>query len=154
MAHFAKCKLQDDGTYKVLRVNAGRDEDNETDLTNRETEEGVIWKKTSYGTRAGAHYSKNELGEWEVDRNEDGSYDRSKAYRKNYAAMDYIYDPTLDGFISPQPYPSWTLKEEAGIWESPLGPKPQVTAEMMAENQHYDWNEENQSWDIVTIPTP
>ncbi len=151
MAHFAKCKLQDDGTYKVLRVNAGRDEDNEIDLTNRETEEGIVWKRTSYGTRAGAHYSKNDVGEWHVDRNEDGTYDRTLAFRKNYAGRNYIYDPTLDAFYPPQPYPSWTLNETNVLWESPLGPKPLPTAEMMAADQHYLWNEENQSWDIDTL---
>ena len=136
MAHFAKCKLQDDGTYKVLRVNAGRDEDNETDLTNRETEEGVIWKKTSYGTRAGAHYSKNELGEWEVDRNEDGSYDRSKAYRKNYPGPGWKYDESIDGFILPQPYPSWTLNSTTGVWDAPVA----------QTDENTKWDENSQSW--------
>jgi len=163
MAHFAKCKLQEDGKYKVVRVNYGRDEDSETDLDSRETEEGVIWRKTSYGTRAGAHYSKNEFSEWRVDRNEDGSYDRSRAYRKNYAGIGYIYDPELDAFYPEKPHASWTLNNSSCIWESPLGPKPQPTADMISNNQHYEWNEEayqndtndpkTEGWDIVVIPS-
>jgi len=63
MAHFAQCKLQDDGTYVVERVNYGRDEDNEEELTAR-APEGVFYFRTSYGTRAGLHYSKNEFNDF------------------------------------------------------------------------------------------
>jgi hypothetical protein len=30
-----------------------------------------------------------------------------------------IYDPTLNRFIGPQPYPSWTL-DDKGIWQPPI----------------------------------
>jgi hypothetical protein len=147
MAHFAQCKLQDDGTYIVERVNYGRDEDNEEELTAR-APEGVFYFRTSYGTRAGLHYSKNEFNDFNVDRDAEGNYDRSKAFRKNYAGPGYIYDPVRDAFYAPKPYDSWVLNETTCIYESPLGSKPQETLEEMAENKHYVWNEEGQSWDL------
>jgi hypothetical protein len=148
-SHFAKCKLQNDGTYKVLRVNYGKEGQDENELTSREKEEGVIWKKTSYGTRAGLHYSKNEFNEWVVDRDAENNYDRSKSFRKNYAGIGFTYDPTRDAFIPPKPYPSWTLIESSCTWQSPEGPKPLETEEQMIANQRYQWNETDQSWDLV-----
>jgi hypothetical protein len=40
--------------------------------------------------------------------------------RKNFAGAGYIYDPILDGFISPQPQEegSWVLNQETLIWEN------------------------------------
>ena len=148
MAHFAKCILQPNGTYIVEHVNYGRDEDNEEALTAR-APKCVVYKRTSYGTRAGLHYSKNEFNEFVIDRDAENNYDRSKAFRKNYAGKGYIYDPVRDAFYAPQPYPSWVLNETTCIYESPLGPKPMETLEQMAANQYYQWNEEGQSWDLI-----
>ena len=30
--------------------------------------------------------------------------------RHNYAGIGFTYDPVRDGFIAPQPYPSWQLE--------------------------------------------
>jgi hypothetical protein len=56
--------------------------------------------------------------------------------RKNYAGIDYKYDATLDAFVSPQPYPSWTLDANAK-WIPPI-PRP--------EGNGWKWDEENQLW--------
>lgn len=42
-------------------------------------------------------------------------------------------------FYAPQPYPSWT--RDKGIWIPPI-PYPD-------DNKNYDWNEKNQSWDLI-----
>ena len=43
-------------------------------------------------------------------------------FRKNYAQIDFIYNPILDAFIPPQPYPSWLLNVETYQWEPPAKP--------------------------------
>jgi len=104
-----------------------------------EGEDGVDWeqyynaKRTSYNTRGGIHY--------DPETNEP-SVDQSKAFRKNYAGIGYTYDSQRDAFIPPQPYPSWTLNEETCLWYSPV-PYP-------TDGEPYIWNEENQTWDLVT----
>jgi hypothetical protein len=55
--------------------------------------------------------------------------------RKQYAGIGYSYDPVADVFISPQPYPSWTLDENYD-WQPPI-PMPDVLS---------IWHEETQQW--------
>lgn len=59
--------------------------------------------------------------------------------RKNYAGIGFTYDPALDAFIPPQPFPSWSLNTETCNWDSPQ-PYPD-------DGQLYFWNEETKSWD-------
>lgn len=54
----------------------------------------IIWSQTSYNTRAGIYYI---AGTNEVSPNQ------SKAFRKNYAGIGHIYDPTRNAFINPKP---------------------------------------------------
>jgi hypothetical protein len=54
----------------------------------------TIWKQTSYNTTAGIHYDPNT---------DTPSEDQSKAFRKNYAGIDYTYDSTRNAFINPKP---------------------------------------------------
>jgi hypothetical protein len=58
--------------------------------------------------------------------------------RKNYAGIGYKYDATLDAFIPPQPFASWTLNEETAQWEAPT-PYPD-------DEKRYTWDEETTSW--------
>jgi len=58
--------------------------------------------------------------------------------RKNYAGIGYKYDATLDAFIPPQPFASWTLNEETAQWEAPT-PYPE-------DGKRYTWDEETTSW--------
>ena len=60
--------------------------------------------------------------------------------RNVYAGIGFIYDETLDVFVSPKPYPSWILNSN-GYWEAPI-PRPDVP------NKVFSWNEENQEWDM------
>jgi hypothetical protein len=57
--------------------------------------------------------------------------------RKNYAGIGFAYDPELDAFIRPQPFPSWTLNESTCRWEAP---------EPMPTNGVYGWDEPTLSW--------
>ena len=58
--------------------------------------------------------------------------------RKQYAGIGFTYDPVADVFISPQPFPSWTLDENHD-WQPPV-PKP-------TDGLIYFWNEESQDWE-------
>ena len=61
--------------------------------------------------------------------------------RFNYAGVGFSYDPELDAFIAPQPYPSWLLVEETCQWESPV-PYPD-------DGLMYSWNEEIIDWEVT-----
>lgn len=58
-------------------------------------------------------------------------------FRKQYAGIGYTLDAQKDIFISPQPYPSWTL-DQNGDWQPPV-PYP-------SDGGNYVWDETTQSW--------
>jgi hypothetical protein len=58
--------------------------------------------------------------------------------RKNYAGIGYKYDATLDAFIPPQPFESWTLNEETAQWEAPTS--------YPDDGKRYSWDEATTSW--------
>ena len=60
--------------------------------------------------------------------------------RGHYAGIGHRYDDTLDIFIAPQPFPSWTMTAN-GYWQAPV-PYP-------TDGDHYQWNETNQEWVLV-----
>lgn len=91
------------------------------------------WIKTSYNTREGVHYDPNTSTP---------SEDQSKALRKNYAGIGYVYDSVRDAFYQPKPFESFTLNEETCIWEAPI-PAP-------TDDKFYEWNEDNLSWEEIT----
>jgi len=62
--------------------------------------------------------------------------------RKNYAGVGYKYDATLDAFIPPQPFASWTLNNETAQWEAPT-PYP-------TDDKRYTWDEATTAW--VEVP--
>jgi hypothetical protein len=59
-------------------------------------------------------------------------------FRKNYATVGGVYNPALDAFIAPKPYPSWVLNESTCQWEAPV-PFP-------SGGGNYYWDEQSQSW--------
>jgi hypothetical protein len=91
------------------------------------------WKRTSYNTIGGVYYDS-------ITRQP--SENQSKAFRKNYAGFNYIYDEQRDAFIPPKPYPSWVLDEFSCLWQPPI-PRPQ-------QGFKYKWNEENQQWELIS----
>jgi hypothetical protein len=88
--------------------------------------------RTSYNTRGGVHYN-STTGE--------PSEDQTKAFRGNYAGVDFYYDERMDAFIPPKPFESWVLDETSYSWISPI-PYPE-------DDQPYIWNDSSQSWDLV-----
>ena len=77
---------------------------------------GGIWKQTSYNSN----------------------------FRKQYAGIGYTYDFAKDKFISPQPFPSWSL-DTNDDWQAPVA-YPTVTT--YGDNAPYmvSWDEDNQQW--------
>jgi hypothetical protein len=57
--------------------------------------------------------------------------------RKNYAGIGFTYNPDLDAFITPQPFPSWTLNESTCRWEPPTS---------MPTDGGYYWDEPTLAW--------
>jgi len=82
-----------------------------------------VCKRTSYNTSCGNHLN------------------GGVPFRKNYAAIGYYYDEDIDGFIAPQPYPSWLLDFDTGCWEAPI-PYPE-------DNKQYYWNENTLLWELI-----
>ena len=66
--------------------------------------------------------------------------------RKQFAGVGFTYDDVNDVFVAPQPFPSWSLDENYD-WQSPV----EYPADEIGDNQNYVWNEETQSWDLITI---
>lgn len=62
-------------------------------------------------------------------------------FRARFAGIDYTYNSTLDAFIRPQPYPSWTLDDATTDWVAPI-PYPN-------DGKDYYWDETTQSWVLV-----
>lgn len=87
---------------------------------------GQVCKRTSYNTRGGQH-------------------PEGKPFRKNYAGIGFKYDQLRDAFISPKPFPSWTLDEESCTWQSPK-PYP-------SDGNLYHWDEYTLSWVKVNMGT-
>ena len=83
-------------------------------------------RQTSYNTFGGVH----TLG--------------GTPFRKNFASIGYTFDEDRDAFIPPKPkdLDSWVLNEGSCLWEAPI-PYPD-------DGQNYEWNEETQSWDLIT----
>ena len=122
MAHFAKVR---DGV--VVDVIVAEPEFFDTFVD----DSAGTWIQTSYNTRGGKHYDQ--------DGNE--SADQSKALRKNYAGVGFLYDHALDAFMPPKPYPSWTLDENTCWWVAPVA--------YPEDDNEYEWNETNQTWDLI-----
>jgi hypothetical protein len=126
MSHFAKIE-----NNIVTFVTVGRQEDDGLELELCERT-GDVYRQTSYNTRGGVHY----------DQNGEPSEDQTKALRKNYAGIGYMFDEERDAFIPPKPYESWVLNEDSCLWDSPV-PYP-------TDGGMYMWDETAGAWVLVT----
>jgi len=61
----------------------------------------------------------------------------NNTFRAHYAGIGYTWDAENQVFVSPQPYPSWTL-DETWNWVAPV-PYPD-------DGGLYTWDEETQQW--------
>lgn len=116
MAHFAE--LDENNIVKRVVVVANKDcadangvEKESIGVAFCERLFGGVWKQTSYNGNM----------------------------RKHYAGIGYAYDAARDAFIPPQPYPSWSLDDDAN-WQAPV-PMPN-------DEFTYVWDEANQQWEI------
>lgn len=122
MAHFAEL---DEETNKVIRVIVVNNNELIDDNGNESEQKGIdfcksifaqdnwhggIWKQTSYNGK----------------------------FRKNYAGVDFTYDPARDAFIPPQPFQSWKLNEETCQWDAPVA--------YPSDGKMYYWDELTTSW--------
>lgn len=138
MAHFAE--IDADGTVlQVLVV----DNENAPDPAPEVSEPagqaflaslglGGLWLQTSYSSRGGKRYDP-ATGDDVSDLH----------FRYNFAAPGMRYDATLDAFIPPQPFPSWTLNPETALWDAPVP--------MPAEGGPWTWDEKTLSWVVGTL---
>jgi hypothetical protein len=117
MAHYALLNADN----VVVLVHVGKDE---TDLTHNWEQyystDTLTARRTSYNTIGGVHL----LG--------------GVPFRKNFAGIGYTYDAERDAFIPPQPYPSWTLDDDACLWQPPT-PYPD-------DGNLYTWDEDTLTW--------
>jgi len=144
MAHFAKISE----TNKVLGVltlnnsdmlnSDGVEEESvgQTYLEQHNNWPANLWIQTSYNTINNTHRL-------------DGI-----PFRGNYAGIGYIWDEDDNIFWPEKPYVSWVKHNASACWKSPIGDAPTLTAEQILQNEagthqfRYQWNEENQSWDL------
>ena len=119
MAHYA---ILDENNV-VLKVITGRNED--------EIVDGISdWE---------AHYS--QVTGFRALR---CSYNNN--IRKQYPGHGFTYDEDADQFVSPQPFPNWTL-DENNDWQPPV-PLPDD-----ADTVPYDWDVDANNWvDIRSLP--
>lgn len=129
MAHFA---ILDENNI-VLDVIVGIDENDTSELPSEYDNWEVCIKdrigaydvkRTSYNTQANVH----SLG--------------GTPFRGNYAVIGGTYDTVNDVFLYPKPYDSWTIDTDTWLWKPPV-PKP-------TDDNRYEWNEQTQSWDIIS----
>ena len=64
-------------------------------------------------------------------------------FRKQYAGIGHTYNASKDKFISPKPYPSWSL-DSNDDWQAPVA-YPTVT-EISSNFVLVSWDEDNQKW--------
>jgi len=125
MAHFAELDINN----KVLRVltacnqdiaNNGGEQSEQAALhfqsLNQFSFNGVKWVQTSYNNN----------------------------FRKQYAAINYTYDPLKNKFIVPQPYLSWSLNDNDD-WQAPIA-YPTVLLDSYNKPYIISWIENEQKW--------
>jgi len=121
MAHFAKLGIGNIvERVEVVSNDIATTEQAGLDFLNNLYKTRDVWKQTSYNNNI----------------------------RKNFAGIGYQYDQTRDAFIAPKPFNSWILNEDNCLWEAPVA-KPTLTQEQIDNNNYYNWNEENQTWDLI-----
>ena len=102
------------------------------------------WIQTSYNTKGGVYYIPN-TGTPDPDQ--------SKAFRKNYAGIGFLWipdGPEGGGFAPPQPYPSWLMDPFSYTWKAPV---PMPSEPWPPGVLYYQWDEATQSWVPVYAPT-
>lgn len=66
--------------------------------------------------------------------------------RKNFASVNFSYDPELDSFIPPQPFHSWKLDRRNSTWKAPVA--------QPSDGFTYLWNEQALAWELMNFAEP
>lgn len=90
---------------------------------------GGNWLQCSYNTRRGV-YLDPVTGE--------PAEDQTLALRGNYPGRGYEYHSDIDGFVPPQPFPSWQLNKSIFDYEAPIA--------YPTDGKDYEWDEESGAW--------
>tara|TARA_Y100000004_G_scaffold38654_1_gene41526 strand:+ start:2815 stop:3225 length:411 start_codon:yes stop_codon:yes gene_type:complete len=69
--------------------------------------------------------------------------------RVRYAGIGYSYNASLDAFVPPQPFPSWTLNNTTAAYDPPLT-EPTLTEEQITAGSYYVWDEDAYQADNTT----
>lgn len=126
MAHFAQLDQDNIVTQVIVVSNEIIKDDNGTEVEDL----GIVFCQDLFGSDT----------RW-VQTSYNGNI------RKRYAGIGYKYDESLEAFIAPQPYPSWTLDEITTDWVAPVT-RP---TEELPENSWYVWSEEDLDWVVKSI---
>ena len=126
MAHFAQLDQDNIVTQVIVVSNETIKDDNGTEVEDL----GIVFCQDLFGSDT----------RW-VQTSYNGNI------RKRYAGIGYKYDESLEAFIAPQPYPSWTLDEITTDWVAPVT-RP---TEELPENSWYVWSEEDLDWVVKSI---
>lgn len=126
MAHY--CFLDENNI--VTSVIKGRDEG----------ELGIDWEDY-YGSKRGVRCLRTSYNTYGNTHGEGGT-----PFRKNFAGVGYYYDESLDAFIPPKPFNSWTLNQSTCLWEPPT-PAPEMYYNE-SEDKYYEyvWDENSLQW--------
>ena len=96
-----------------------------------------LWIQTSYNTFKNTHL----LG--------------GTPFRGNYAGIGFTWDSENQIFWYKKPFTSWVKNITTASWEPSIGAAPELTTEQQSQNNaktnqwFYDWNEDNQTWNLV-----
>ncbi len=90
-----------------------------------------LWIQTSYNT----YQNKHNLG--------------GTPFRGNFAAIGYIWDVENQIFLPQKKYASWVKNITEARWQSPIGdPVRKLTEEEKIQGFAWNWNENNQVWEL------
>lgn len=134
MAHYAFINEKNIVVEVIVGKNEGED-NTDWEVEYAKFRPGLRCKRTSYNTKSGKHYIKDENGNVILNP------DQSKSFRKNYAGKGDIYDEQRDAFYSPKPFNSWILNEETCAWVPPV-PNIELTDEEKNMQVFLFWNED------------
>lgn len=130
MANFAKLG-QDNIVLEVIVIDNINNADPRTLIENENLGIAYLQKLTGHATWKQCSYNNN--------------------FRKQFAGIGMTYNSSLDMFIHPKPFPSWTL-DSNGDWQPPVTRPADFTPVNRGGN--YIWNENEQRWDSNPNWTP
>lgn len=73
-------------------------------------------------------------------------YDKTAPGKENMGGIGNTWDSENQGFIPSSPFASWSWNVDTWSWEAPT-PQPEASS----DEEFYRWNEETQSWDLITL---